>query len=130
MQDSVRTITQAFAEQPRPQSLIVSVLGAFIRDLGGWIAVADLVRLLDDDGSCSRGESAGFATRRGAVRSGWALDVVEAGCENFIGLCEPILRTWKRRRPDAEAEAEAAFTDYIRALTHWRRLAFLDPGLP
>jgi phenylacetic acid degradation operon negative regulatory protein len=243
MQDSVRTITQDFAEQLRPQSLIVSVLGAFIRDLGGWIAVADLVRLLDDVGvdepavrsslsrlkrrgfvvgdrrgkaagyrlsedaqrllaigdrriydtsfregdaawivavfsvpesrrhqryvlrsrlarlgfgnaaagvwiapahveadvrgmlewleltdyvNLFRAEYAGFETLREAVRSWWDLDGLESRCENFIGLYEPVLRAWKRRRP----EAEAAFTDYIRALTHWRRLAFLDPGLP
>jgi phenylacetic acid degradation operon negative regulatory protein len=30
-----------------PRNLIITLYGAFIRDLGGWLAVADLVRLLD-----------------------------------------------------------------------------------
>lgn len=34
----------------RPQRLIVTVFGAFLRDLGGWVAVADLVHLMAEVG--------------------------------------------------------------------------------
>lgn len=33
-----------------PRNLIITIYGAFVRDLGGWVAVADLVRLLAELG--------------------------------------------------------------------------------
>jgi phenylacetic acid degradation operon negative regulatory protein len=38
----------------------------------------------------------------------------------------PLLRRW---RSDPAGEREA-FADYVRVLTDWRRLPYLDPGLP
>jgi phenylacetic acid degradation operon negative regulatory protein len=38
------------ARRPQAKSLLLDLYGAFVRDLGGWIAVADLVRLLGDLG--------------------------------------------------------------------------------
>ena len=38
-------------------------------------------------------------------------------------------RCWPAGRVTAAADGEA-FADYVRALTAWRRLPFLDPGLP
>lgn len=61
----------------RPQRLIVTVFGAFLRDLGGWVAVADLVQLMAEVGvdnqavrsSVSRLKRRAFilAERRGTV---------------------------------------------------------------
>ena len=39
----------------------------------------------------------------------------------------PVLARWRRRRRDDDA---GAFADYVQVLTHWRRLPYLDPGLP
>jgi phenylacetic acid degradation operon negative regulatory protein len=36
------------ARQPTPRSSIVTVFGAFVRDIGNWIAISDLVVLLGD----------------------------------------------------------------------------------
>ena len=35
-----------------------------------------------------------------------------------------------RRAAAGEDEGRAAFVDYVFTLTQWRRLPFLDPGLP
>jgi phenylacetic acid degradation operon negative regulatory protein len=36
----------AVADSARPRSLLMTFFGAFVRDLGGWIAVADLIGLM------------------------------------------------------------------------------------
>src|SRR3954468_3067986 len=38
----------AVADSARPRSLLMTFFGAFGRDLGGWIAVADLIGLMAD----------------------------------------------------------------------------------
>jgi hypothetical protein len=69
----------------------------------------------------------------------------------FIESAEPILSRWDARSASKSSASKssngarnngasnngasnngdaAAFADYVRALTDWRRLPFLDPGLP
>ncbi|HEY2636019.1 MAG TPA: hypothetical protein VGI54_01410, partial [Solirubrobacteraceae bacterium] len=36
----------AVAEAARPRSLLLTLFGAFVRDVGDWLAVADLIGLL------------------------------------------------------------------------------------
>lgn len=57
-------------------------------------------------------------------------DLAELGrlYDEFLTAFGPVLKRW-RRRGGAGHDAEA-FADYVRALTAWRRLPFLDPGLP
>src|SRR3954462_13100225 len=38
----------AVADTARPRSLLMTFFGAFVRELGGWIAVADLIGLMAD----------------------------------------------------------------------------------
>jgi len=40
---------------------------------------------------------------------------------------EPVLRQWDQAGPP---DAREAFAGYVRVLTDWRRLPYLDPGLP
>lgn len=61
----------------------------------------------------------------------WDLDRLEHLYQAFIDAAAPVLARWQRadgrlERPDAGQ----AFADYVRVLTAWRRLPFLDPGLP
>lgn len=84
----------------RPQRLIVTVFGAFLRDLGGWVAVADLVQLMAELGvdnqavrsSVSRLKRREFilAERRGTV-AGYRLSpeanrILEAGDRRIYRL--------------------------------------------
>ena len=61
------------------------------------------------------------------VRRWWDLDELERQYESFIRAHEPGLRHWEQDGPPTEQEAFAA---YVRVLTDWRRLPYLDPGLP
>ncbi len=74
----------------------------------------------------------------------WDLDRLQGLYQAFLDDAEPVLarwdgtgsarrdgarRDWTRPGPGGEAGGEA-FADYVRVLTAWRRLPFLDPGLP
>jgi phenylacetic acid degradation operon negative regulatory protein len=60
------------------------------------------------------------------IRRWWDLDDLERRYEAFIRAYEPTLRRWENDRD----EDRQAFADYVRAVTDWRRLPYLDPGLP
>lgn len=65
-------------------------------------------------------------TRRLVARS-WDLKALETMYTQFSTRWEPALRLWSSdRRPDERA----AFVDCINAIADWRKLPFLDPGLP
>jgi phenylacetic acid degradation operon negative regulatory protein len=67
---------------------------------------------------------------REQVSQWWDLDELQTLYEDFHEAWSPVLRRW-RRRTDVDVERSGeAFADYVRALTSWRRLPFLDPGLP
>jgi phenylacetic acid degradation operon negative regulatory protein len=94
-----------------------------------------------------RADYLAFGDVREQVARWWDLDRLEELYQAFLDSCGPVLRRWDglgagRQRglgagrgggdepgsgPAAESEA---FADYVRALTAWRRLPFLDPGLP
>ncbi len=61
------------------------------------------------------------------VASWWDLDGLERTYQDFVSTYGPVLKRWRRRRRVDVAEA---FADYVLVLTHWRRLPYLDPGLP
>ncbi|MFC4119013.1 PaaX family transcriptional regulator C-terminal domain-containing protein [Nonomuraea zeae] len=61
------------------------------------------------------------------VAQWWDLDGLQRLYDEFLSSFFPVRDRW--RRADAGSDAEA-FGDYARVLTEWRRLPFLDPGLP
>lgn len=69
----------------------------------------------------------GFHDVRQEASTWWALEDLDRLYREFHAAHGPVLAKWKRRRSrDDDGEA---FADYVRALTTWRRLPFLDPGL-
>lgn len=74
-----------------------------------------------------RGEYLAFADLLACVEQWWNLDELRRMYEDFLASWRPVLARWRRRRSTDDGEA---FADYVRALTQWRRLPFLDPGLP
>jgi phenylacetic acid degradation operon negative regulatory protein len=102
---------------------------------GVWIApgtLADEVRVaLDRQGLTEyvdlfRGEHLGFVPVAERVRSWWDLDQIAAGYGHFLAAYRPVARRVARRAPTGGE----AFAGYVRMLTAWRRLRYLDPGLP
>jgi phenylacetic acid degradation operon negative regulatory protein len=57
----------------------------------------------------------------------WDLERIVATYEEYLHQWRPVRDAWKGR---SHVDPEPAFADYIRTLTAWRRLPYLDPGLP
>jgi phenylacetic acid degradation operon negative regulatory protein len=102
---------------------------------GVWIAPAHLAAetqaVLISDGLDSyvtlftAGQLA-FGDIRRDVGRWWDLDRLEQLYQAFIDAADPVLGRWQTRPGDSGQ----SFADYVRVLTAWRRLPFLDPGLP
>jgi phenylacetic acid degradation operon negative regulatory protein len=114
---------------------------------GVWIAPGQLAEetrdVLDSHGlsayvSLFRADYLAFGDVRDQVGRWWDLSRLEQMHQAFIESAEPILSRWDARNASNGAGTSgasngsdaAAFADYVRALTDWRRLPFLDPGLP
>ncbi len=72
-----------------------------------------------------RGQYLGYAELAGRVRDWWDLNDLAAKYARFVSSYRPLSRRLARSAPNG---AEA-FADYVRMLTAWRRLRYLDPGL-
>jgi phenylacetic acid degradation operon negative regulatory protein len=102
---------------------------------GVWIApghlddeTRDVLRRYDLAGYVDlfRADYLAFRDVAAQVARWWDLAELDALYRDFLDRYQPMLANWRRRRSAHEA---AAFADYVRALTAWRRLPFLDPGL-
>jgi phenylacetic acid degradation operon negative regulatory protein len=98
---------------------------------GVWIAPAHLSHATEDmlrrlDLNCYadlfHGKHLAFGDLAAKVRQWWDLDQLERLYEQFVQAHSPALN---RQRDDRDA-----FVDYVHVLTDWRRLPYLDPGLP
>jgi phenylacetic acid degradation operon negative regulatory protein len=67
-----------------------------------------------------------FGDLREQVGRWWDTGRLQSQYQAFLDAAGPVLARWQAPGP---ADGEA-FADYVRALTAWRRLPFLDPGLP
>lgn len=103
--------------------------GVWIAPAHLYDATADALRRLglDTYADLFRGEHLAFGDLTAKVRQWWDLDELERLYGEFIEAHAPVLRRWKRSGTPHE---RTAFADYVRVLTAWRRLPFLDPGLP
>jgi phenylacetic acid degradation operon negative regulatory protein len=109
---------------------------------GVWIAPGQLAAetrdMLETYGlspyvSLFRAEYLAFGDVRDQVGRWWDLSRLEQLYQAFIDSAGPVLDRWDGGPvPDVAPDdaAAAAFADYMRVLTAWRRLPFLDPGLP
>jgi phenylacetic acid degradation operon negative regulatory protein len=63
---------------------------------------------------------------RDLVARAWDLDAVRDTYQQYIEAFQPVLDAWRANG----ADDRQAFLDYLESLSHWRRLPYLDPGLP
>ncbi|WP_109472521.1 PaaX family transcriptional regulator C-terminal domain-containing protein [Ornithinimicrobium cavernae] len=69
-----------------------------------------------------------FQDLHSLANSWWDLEAIREGYTSFLTHVSPVLERWQTS--SAELDDRAAFVDYVRARTIWRRLPYLDPGLP
>jgi phenylacetic acid degradation operon negative regulatory protein len=102
---------------------------------GVWVAPGNLAKetrdVLHRRGLTSyvdifHGDHLAFGDLSAKVRTWWDLDELAALYARFLRRYRPVLKRWSTR-PSA---ATAAFPEYVHMLTVWRRLPYLDPGLP
>jgi phenylacetic acid degradation operon negative regulatory protein len=63
----------------------------------------------------------------------WDLDSLDSLYLEFVEKYEPLQDKWRLQAGRGHGSPElyeAAFSDYIYMFTAWRRMPFLDPGLP
>ncbi len=115
----------------------LSWLGFGTVSSGVWIApghLADDARAvllgdgLDPYVDLFRAEYLAFGDPVTKIARWWDLAALGQLYTEFLDAHEPARQRWAGQRP-VPAGPEA-FADYIRALTSWRRLPYLDPGLP
>ncbi len=73
-----------------------------------------------------RADHAALGDQRHKVAQWWDLERLRSLYDEFLGRYQPVLARYRRRRT---VDERAAFADYLAALTDWRRLPYLDPGL-
>jgi phenylacetic acid degradation operon negative regulatory protein len=69
----------------------------------------------------------GFSAATDEVSRWWDLQGLSELYEQFCAEHTPVLARWRTRR--GRDDTGMAFADYVRVLTAWRRLPYLDPGL-
>ncbi len=114
----------------------LSWLGFGTVSAGVWIAPAQLEQEARDVLSryalstyvdLFHGDHLGFGELRIEIERWWDLASLQQMYDDFTAAYRPLLATWVAGQGSADGQA---FADYVRALTAWRRLPYLDPGLP
>jgi len=102
---------------------------------GVWVAPSvlhdEVARALVNHGLASyvdvfRASYEDFGTLRDRVAQWWDLDAIQAEYDEFVTTFAPIRTSWKT----SSKQPREAFGAYVPMLTVWRRLPYLDPGLP
>lgn len=70
---------------------------------------------------------AAFSDLRATVSTWWDFPAIEAQYAAFTDHYRPVLESIDERE---DIDASEAFRHYVPMLTQWRRLPYLDPGLP
>jgi phenylacetic acid degradation operon negative regulatory protein len=98
-----------------PRRLLDDARGTLVR-----LGLSDYVHLFTSD-------YAAFSDLRASVSSWWDFPAIEEQYADFTDTYGPVAGRLGRQTDIDDAEA---FRHYVPMLTQWRRLPYLDPGLP
>lgn len=103
---------------------------------GLWIAPAHLesevITALERSGlrgftDLFRSQHVSSGTVRETARTWWDLDALDRVYAEFLDRFEPVRTRWSAGSDGSDVRT---FTDFVEVVTAWRRLRYLDPGLP
>ena len=129
----VFSVPESMRERRHALRSELSRLGFGTAAPGVWVAPATLydetLRVLDGAGLTAyteffRGDYLGSGDVAARMREWWDLDQLSGLYEDFCAAWRPVARRRSAWSP------EGAFAAYVPMLTAWRRLPYLDPGLP
>ena len=129
----VFSVPESMRERRHALRSQLSSLGFGTAAPGVWVAPATLydetLRALDEAGLTAyteffRGDYLGAGDVAARMREWWDLDQLTGLYADFCDEWRPVAR---RRSAGSPA---SAFASYVPMLTSWRRLPYLDPGLP
>ncbi|WP_255450499.1 PaaX family transcriptional regulator C-terminal domain-containing protein [Skermania sp. ID1734] len=133
---AVFSIPETERDKRHEMRMILTRMGFGTTAPGVWIAPAhvhdevadalrdsDLAQFVD----LFHAEHLAFGDLRTKVSQWWDLDGLQELYSQFIAQFAPLREHLRRRR---KLEAHDAFVAYVQMLTTWRRLPYLDPGLP
>jgi phenylacetic acid degradation operon negative regulatory protein len=133
---AVFSVPEAQRQQRHALRSRLTWLGFGTVSAGVWIAPGHLAdetaQVLDRSGLAGyvtlfRADYLAFGGVKEQIGQWWDLDRLQHMYQEFCRAHEPLLRRWAGPVNLSDGEAFAA---YVTALTDWRRLPFLDPGLP
>ncbi|RVW02594.1 PaaX family transcriptional regulator [Rhodococcus spongiicola] len=133
---AVFSIPESEREKRHAMRTMLSRLGFGTAAPGVWIAPAHLhdeaAEALSRSGLAQfvdlfQATHVAFGDLGDKVAQWWDLDQLHDLYADFIDRYEPLRARNRRRR---RIPPEEAFTGYVHVLTTWRRLPYLDPGLP
>lgn len=111
--------------------------GVYIAPAHLYDATAEMLRRLELDGYADlfRADHLAFGPLDEKVREWWDLDQLELLYGEFVrkhaGVPDRLPAGGEGHDGTGSGAAERdAFVDYVRVLTDWRQLPYLDPGLP
>lgn len=128
----VFSVPESEREKRHALRTLLTRLGFGTAAAGVWIAPGtaydETLAALEQRGLAAyteffRGDYLGVGDVSARMAQWWDLDALTALYDEFDDTHRPLLRT--RNRSPREA-----FTAYVPMLTAWRRLPYLDPGLP
>jgi phenylacetic acid degradation operon negative regulatory protein len=102
--------------------------GVYIAPAHLYDTTADMLRRLGLDryADLFRADHLAFSDLADKVRQWWDLDQLEVLYSEFVRRHGQVQAAGER----VESGEREAFTAYVRVLTDWRQLPYLDPGLP
>ncbi|PAT31909.1 transcriptional regulator [Vandammella animalimorsus] len=91
----------------------------YIREHGLW----DYVEMF----TC---QPCGLGDLQAKVARWWNLQALGKEYQSFVKPYQAELERWQKRMRQGQFSAQDAFKSYLPMVTCWRRLPYLDPGLP
>lgn len=131
----VFSVPESEREKRHALRTVLTALGFGTAAPGVWIAPGNIERetrdMLDRRGLSSyvdifRSEHVAFGDLRSKVRAWWSLDELSELYGDFVRRYRSVVTLLD----EGKVSPAVAFELYVPMLTAWRRLPYLDPGLP
>lgn len=75
-------------------------------------------------------QPSGLMDLKNKIPKWWDLDAIAHAYQGFVDQYQPAIALWQDKIKQGQVDHAEAFKLYLPMMTQWRRLPYLDPGLP